>query len=69
MGEVIFSYNQSQTLLKLKAFSRKCPKTILGLPKDTQNSPTSLVQCCVKCEKTMLDSGLERPSKLATNIE
>ena len=48
-----FCDNQSQKLLRLTLFSWKSPKKMLDLLKDTQSSPSPLVQCCVKSGKAM----------------
>ena len=49
-----FCDNQSQKLLILTIVSRKSPKQMLALLKDTQNSPSPLVQ---KSGKAMPHSG------------
>ena len=54
---IIWNYNQSQKLLRLTIFSWKSPKLMLDLLKDTQNSPSPLVQYCAKLGKTMPGSG------------
>ena len=51
-------------------FYEKVFKKMLGLFKDTQNSPSPLVHCCAKSGKVIPGSGgQEWLSKLATNIE
>ena len=46
--------NESQKFLRLITFSWKSPKKLLHLLRDTQNSPSPLVKCCVKNGKAML---------------
>lgn len=43
---------------------------MLDLRKNTQNSPSALVQCCAKSRKAIAGGGgQEYPSNFATNIE
>ena len=62
--------NQSEELLRLTIFLWKSPKKMLDLLKDTQNSHSCLVQCCLKSGKGIPgNDDQEWPSKLETTIE